>query len=210
MKHEIMALINNGRQAYVKSGALHQGEAAKAVMVESSDDLTALAGMVSPGSIAYTAGYGSVWQLDAAGSWQDVTEESGGSFDPTITAPQDGDTLVYDATTQKWVNGAGGGGGGLMTVHFVDNGSSGWSASATYAEVLSAITAGVQVLAETAGCFGFMNKEEGYDEIYTLINRIDSTAGGAGLTITMDYIEMTSEGVSASEDKYEVSATHVT
>ena len=35
------------------------------------------------------------------------------SFSPIITNPQDGDTLVYNATQQKWVNGAGGAGGVL-------------------------------------------------------------------------------------------------
>ena len=38
---------------------------------------------------------------------------AGGGFSPTITNPQDGDTLVYNATQGKWVNGAGGGSGSL-------------------------------------------------------------------------------------------------
>ena len=125
MKYEIMALINNGRQAYVKSGALHQGEAAKAVMVESSDDLTALAGMVSPGSIAYTAGYGSVWQLDAAGSWQDVTEESGGG---------------------------GGGGGGLLVNTVIGDPP---SLDKTYGEIEEALNAGTSVVVREAIAEGY-------------------------------------------------------
>lgn len=43
---------------------------------------------------------------------------SGGSFAPDITDPQDGDTLVYNAAQQKWVNGAGGEtAGGVFVVH---------------------------------------------------------------------------------------------
>ena len=37
-----------------------------------------------------------------------------GSFSPDISNPQDGDTLVYNASQQKWVNGASSGGGALM------------------------------------------------------------------------------------------------
>lgn len=42
-----------------------------------------------------------------------ILENKGGgggdSFSPDITNPQDGDTLVYNAAQQKWVNGAGSG-----------------------------------------------------------------------------------------------------
>lgn len=48
---------------------------------------------------------------------EQISEGGGSSFSPTITSPQDGDTIVYNAATQKWVNGAGGGAGGGGAVH---------------------------------------------------------------------------------------------
>jgi hypothetical protein len=54
-------------------------------------------------------------------SWRYEGEGGGGgSFAPDITDPQDGDTLVYNAAQQKWVNGAGGGGsgGGLVVTGY--------------------------------------------------------------------------------------------
>lgn len=42
--------------------------------------------------------------------------EKGGSFTPDISDPQDGDTLVYNAAQQKWVNGAASG-GSVLVVH---------------------------------------------------------------------------------------------
>lgn len=41
-----------------------------------------------------------------------------GSIETNISNPQDGQTLVYDAASQKWVNGSGGSsGGGTVVVH---------------------------------------------------------------------------------------------
>ena len=69
--------LSMGEVAYMKDGDLMRGREAAAVMVESSDDLTALAALVNPGSIAFTAGMGNIWQLKADGTWQNVAEVGG-------------------------------------------------------------------------------------------------------------------------------------
>ena len=56
---------------YVKDGVLYRNAVSSTVMVESSSDLDNL-DEYEVGSIAYTAGYGSVWQKDADGTWQEV------------------------------------------------------------------------------------------------------------------------------------------
>ena len=60
---------------------------------------------------------------------QEFSEESGdsstlsGLTDVDITNPTDGQTLVYNATSGKWENGAGGGGGsGTLVVRVVADG----------------------------------------------------------------------------------------
>ena len=65
-------MMNSGEVDYMKSGVLIHGSTALAVMVASSSELTGLAGKVPVGSIAYTAGYGTMWQLDAAGEWMEI------------------------------------------------------------------------------------------------------------------------------------------
>jgi hypothetical protein len=57
-----------GTLDYVQAGTLHVGSEVRAVMVTSADDLTQLTGY-TPGSIAYTAGFKSLWQLAASGEW---------------------------------------------------------------------------------------------------------------------------------------------
>lgn len=70
-----MALIDvvqlAGRAVYIKNGAIIANTMASIIMVESESDLSDLTGCI-PGSIAYTAGFGSMWQLDADGVWQEV------------------------------------------------------------------------------------------------------------------------------------------
>lgn len=61
--------------------------------------------------------------------------DAGSSFAPDITSPQDGDTLVYNATQQKWVNGAGAG-GGVMILHEDENGV----LDKTWAEIKTALS----------------------------------------------------------------------
>ena len=43
------------------------------IMVSSSEELETL--NVEPGTVAYTAGFGNMWQLDAEGNWQAIVEE---------------------------------------------------------------------------------------------------------------------------------------
>lgn len=67
-------ILSLGEMSYMKDGTLVTGQHASAVMVESEDDLTDLAGVVNPGSIAFTAGMTGIWQLKADGTWQDCME----------------------------------------------------------------------------------------------------------------------------------------
>lgn len=66
----------------------------------------------------------------------------GGSFSPDISNPQDGDTLVYDAAEEKWVNGSGGSGGNdfIITVEFGQDDE--LVADKTFAEIKQAYAAG--------------------------------------------------------------------
>lgn len=49
-------------------GALHLNNESRSVMVTAQSDLAQLDGYL-PGSIAFTAGYDSMWMLDASGNW---------------------------------------------------------------------------------------------------------------------------------------------
>ena len=64
-------VLNNSEVDYVKDGVLYKGNVAESVMVESSEDLSSLTGL-TPGSIAYTAGFESIWQLDASNTWVEL------------------------------------------------------------------------------------------------------------------------------------------
>lgn len=59
---------------YVADGELHKNSLVKNVMVESESDLDELSSY-GVGTIAYTAGLKDVWQKDADGEWQSMTEE---------------------------------------------------------------------------------------------------------------------------------------
>lgn len=45
----------------------------ESIMVSSQSDLSSL--ICEPGTVAYTAGFGNMWQLDAEGTWQTIVEE---------------------------------------------------------------------------------------------------------------------------------------
>ena len=64
-------VLSNSEVDYVKDGVLYKGNVADSVMVESSEDLTGLTGL-TPGSIAYTAGFGSMWQLNSDSTWVEI------------------------------------------------------------------------------------------------------------------------------------------
>ena len=91
----------------------------------------------------------------------------GGSFVPDITNPQDGDTLVYDATAEKWVNGSGGGGSTMMVINVTADDSGGetvYSADKTTAEIMAAINAGQYCIVRYDNeYFPFMNYFENSD-----------------------------------------------
>lgn len=53
---------------YVQGNNLVMGADARTVMVGSSADLAELADL-TPGSIAYTAGFADMWQKNASGAW---------------------------------------------------------------------------------------------------------------------------------------------
>ena len=56
---------------YVQNGTLVLGADARSVLIGSSADLTQLTDL-TPGSIAYTAGFASMWQLGANGEWTEI------------------------------------------------------------------------------------------------------------------------------------------
>ena len=55
---------------YIKSGTLYKGSPILLVMVPAESDLSDLTDY-PPGTIAYTAGFASMWQLAADGTWAD-------------------------------------------------------------------------------------------------------------------------------------------
>lgn len=57
-----------------ESGNFVKNDDTKMVMVRSKVDLDLLEGY-RPGTIAHTAGFKNMWQLDAGGVWQTIVEE---------------------------------------------------------------------------------------------------------------------------------------
>lgn len=64
-------VTSTGVSDYVKDGEQYINVSGLAVMVESESDLDNLIGY-PPTSIAYTAGFGNLWQMDADGNWQSI------------------------------------------------------------------------------------------------------------------------------------------
>ena len=62
----------NGNIDYVANGRLHTNTPIKSVMITAETDLALLTGY-EPGTIAYTAGFGSMWQLAADGTWASIS-----------------------------------------------------------------------------------------------------------------------------------------
>lgn len=65
-------MMSLGELMYMQDGVLMKGREASLVMIEDSDQLESLAGELNPGSVAFLAGMGTIWQLDATGEWQSV------------------------------------------------------------------------------------------------------------------------------------------
>lgn len=99
----------NGDYDYVKDGIIYMGGEGGAVMVESEDDL-ALLGGYQPGTIAFTAGFAKMWQLDTADAWVEVESSSGGggggggggeSSALIVDAVEDGQSMVLQVEAQE-------------------------------------------------------------------------------------------------------------
>ena len=71
----------------------------------------------------------------------DATEAAADAFAPDITSPQDGDTLVYDATAGKWVNGPGTNGGDFIITCTVTGQDFSGTINRTQAEINAAYAA---------------------------------------------------------------------
>ena len=63
--------VSMGVTDYIENGVAHNSNVMHSVMVESESDLASL-NNYAVGSIAYTAGFGSMWQLNASGEWVEV------------------------------------------------------------------------------------------------------------------------------------------
>lgn len=59
-----------GDMGFVKDGKLYKHSDATSIMVNSSSELASLA--CEPGSVAFTAGFENMWQLDASGQWVSI------------------------------------------------------------------------------------------------------------------------------------------
>lgn len=88
----IGALDAEGRVDYVLGTSLYMGGHPVSIMVTAEADLSDIpAGAYPPGSRAFTAGRGSVWELDASGVWQTVS--GGGTSDVVGIGQVDSMTL---------------------------------------------------------------------------------------------------------------------
>lgn len=92
----IKGFVNGEEIAYVKNGLVLKGVTMQ-VMVGSEDDLVNLPEDIMPGSVAFTAGYGSMWQKAADGSWEEISQEGGGGGGLVvgITHTMDVETDIY-------------------------------------------------------------------------------------------------------------------
>ena len=86
-------MFEEGKGTYIfKDGSLQKVNPAIEVMVDSAADLNSLLDL-APGSIAYTAGHGSVWEMGLDGQWVGKGAEK-----PVVTLTADDDTKAYDGT----------------------------------------------------------------------------------------------------------------
>lgn len=58
-----------GQVDYVQDGKLHVGTNPPSIMVTAEADLANLPDIYPPGTVAYTAGFKAMWQLDADMTW---------------------------------------------------------------------------------------------------------------------------------------------
>lgn len=62
----------SGETDYIKGGALYRGANAASILVGSANDLLDLTDIYAPGTVAYTAGFKTLWQLSADGVWETI------------------------------------------------------------------------------------------------------------------------------------------
>ena len=67
VKETVLSKI--GQTDYVQDGTLHRGANTPSIMVTAQSDLANLPDNYPPGTVAYTAGFKAMWQLNAAGEW---------------------------------------------------------------------------------------------------------------------------------------------
>lgn len=63
----------SGEMDFIRDDILNRGANVSSVMVNDEFDLDALNDIYTPGTVAYTAGFKKIWQLNAAGSWISVS-----------------------------------------------------------------------------------------------------------------------------------------
>lgn len=61
-----------GNLDYVQDGRLYKNNPASSVMVTAETDLDSLLDGYPAGTVAYTAGFTSMWQKDASGEWVEL------------------------------------------------------------------------------------------------------------------------------------------
>jgi len=66
--YQIIEDVSSIGTDYVKNGILHRGPSSNGILVESESDLSELP-EYRPGTLAHTAGYVHVWEIDADGEW---------------------------------------------------------------------------------------------------------------------------------------------
>ena len=71
-KHKLDIVSTSGDSDYVKDGVVHQHQEIRSVMVQSQNDLTDIASLYPPCTIAYTAGFTTMWQLNTDGEFVEV------------------------------------------------------------------------------------------------------------------------------------------
>ena len=111
---------------------------------------------------------------EIGGEWYEMAgSSSGGSFNPDITSPQDGDTLVYNAAQSKWVNGAASG-GGVLVVNLVMNQDGNNTLDKTWQEIFDADYAIIRYKDATSEYYNLVMNCNVYDGVYYVISLSDS------------------------------------
>lgn len=91
----------------------------------------------------------------------ETLSSSSASFAPTIANPQDGQTLVYNAQQQKWVNGAASGSSSGLVIQVTSDADENLIFNKTAAEVLAALSAGKYVIVHFPDFDGYSYNQYG-------------------------------------------------